>query len=971
MQYFFTGTIRRMVILAVFLSLLPSFCMLLYSGGHRYREAHDDVTRRGLRVVDSIAERQHLIIENTFSILAALLKVGALQDFSAESSNRLFRSITGEHPLFSNIFLMSSNGSVISSAVPVPEGMSLAATALQSGAWKNKGPTLITVAPSPFTGFPVMQFALPLKNRQGSIFAYLCAELRLSFLDRILAGQSLPYEGAVHMLSGKGRLVLSSLPAPSSRVGQPVGGALWRGLDNAGPATGHFTYTGENGVEALAVYRRSTLGGSYAPYLYTVLTVPVAAAYDMPERTLRRDALLLAGAALASLLAGLFLGLYGFARPARQLLDVAARLAKGDPQARVAPDAGLRGEFAALGDEFNAMAEALEERGRALERDREAATRSSRAKSEFLANMSHEIRTPMNAILGMTHLVGKTPLSETQQTQVDKIRDAAESLLALLNNILDYSKLEAGKMRTESIPFHMGRLLNTVRGGCAGAALAHGSRLVTNIAVDAPAVMLGDPTRLAQALGILLEAAIRHAQGSAVTIGVHAEEDGENGITALFSYTVQGVVLSEADFHHIRAALSGRGVQGGRLDNAELGLALAGGIMRMLGGEVAVALMPNGFSLTASAALGIPDAVAEEGSLRFDGERVLLVSTESGEQPVDLVRRAFADLLARYNLRAEECDGVDKASALLREADANGVPFSMVIADMPSSVEEAAEYIEHLKHGIALSRPPLLVLSASRDIKHIPPRLADSGIDAFLPRPVNESLLVNMLSGLIREHAGGETPPNGARPAALRVDGLRVLLVEDNAVNAEIAEEILKSAGALVTHATDGQQAVTTLDGNPSGFDVVLMDLEMPGMTGKEATRTLREERGFRPWRLPIIAMTAHNSPEEVAACLEVGMNDHSLKPIVVSQLFETLRRWLPVREEDKEPARRIMRKARHILMRSHTRDPELRGLLTDLAPLLGEGRTRLLTDLLDRQETPLAYAMLDDFLYDPAGGEE
>lgn len=971
MHYLFTGTIRRMVILAVVLSLLPSLGMLLYSGGHRYREAYDDVIGRGLRVVENVAERQHLIAENTFTILSALLKVGALQDFSPESSTRLFHSIVSEYPLLSNLFIMSSGGAVISSAVPVPDGMSLTSTTLHSRVLRAKGPTLVTVAASPFTGFPVMQFALPLTNRQGSIFGYLCAELRLNFLDRILVGQTLPYGGTIYMLSGAGQLMLSSAPSPPSRVGRPVGGALWKALENAVPVSGHFTYTDENGAEALAIYRRSTLDGSYAPYLFTVMTVSAAAAYEAPEGTLRRDMLLLAAGALVSLLAGLALGMYGFARPVRVLLEVAARLGKGDRRARVPADAGLRGEFAALGEEFNAMAGALEERGRALERDREAAARSSRAKSEFLANMSHEIRTPMNAILGMAHLVGKTPLSEAQQPQVNKIRDAAESLLTLLNTILDYSKLEAGKMRIESIPFHMGRLLNTVRGGGMGAAREHGSRLVTNIAADAPAVMLGDPARLARALGILLEETIRHAEGAAVAISVDAGEPVENGAAVRFSYAVQGPVLSADNLHHITGALAGQGTQGGRLDNAELSLALAGGIMRMLGGDVAVALTPNGFKVTAFAALGIPETVGEDGSLRFDGERVLLVSTKSGEQPVDMVRRSFGELLARYNLRAEECDGVELAALLLREADANGVPFSMVIADMPPSVEEAGGYIERLKHGIALSRPPLLVLSASPGIKRLPAQLADSGVDAFLPRPVNESLLVDMLSGLIREHAGHEDDLNGVCPTDQRVDGLRVLLVEDNAVNAEIAGEILQTSGALVTLATDGLKAVAALGENPSGFDVVLMDLEMPGMNGKEATRALREERGFRPWRLPIIAMTAHNSPEEVSACLEAGMNDHSLKPIAVAQLFETLRRWLPVREDDREAARRIMRKVRHILMRSHSRDPELRGLLADLDPLLGEGRTRLLKDMLDRQETPLVYAMLDDFINDPGKGEE
>ena len=971
MQNFFTGTIRRVIIVAVVLSALPPFVMLLYSGMHRYQAAHDDVTRRGLRVVESIAERQDLITGNAFTILTALLKVGALRDFSAESGSRLFRGVVSEYPFFSNIFIMSPSGAVISSAGAVPDGMSLSGTSLHSVAARTKGPTLVSVAPSPFTGFPVMQAALPVEDRQGTVFGYLCAELRLSFLDRILAGQHLPAGAAVYMLSGTGQLMLSSLPEPPVRVGRNIGEAIWNGLEKAAEAGGYFTYT-QTGREMLAVYRRSTLEGSFSPYLYTVMTVPQDAAYGWGDYVLRRDALLLAVGAFFSLAAGLFLGFYGVARPVGVLLDVAVRLARGDRKARIAEDAGLRGEFAALGEEFNAMAGALEERGEALERDRETAARSSRAKSEFLANMSHEIRTPMNAILGMAHLVGKTALTSSQTAQVDKIRAAADSLLALLNNILDYSKLEAGKMLVERIPFHMGRLLNNVRASCTAAARETGARLVTTIAADAPPVLLGDPTRLSQALVILLEEAVRRSGGGAVSIGTDSEEWRDGGMLVRFSFTVSDVPLDDGLLAGIRDALGGQGALNGRLDNEELRLMLAGGIMRVLGGDAVVEGLPNGFRLSASALLGVPESIPEDATLRFDGERVLLLSTRPGEQPVDLVRRTFRDLLSRYNLRAEECDGVDEGAALLREADAKGTPFTLVIADMPDSLDEAVEYLERLKHGIALSRPPLLVLTANNGVKRLPPELARSGIDAFLPRPVNESLLVNTLSGLIRERRGHaeQGGPDGIA-AGQRVDGLRVLLVEDNAVNVEIAEEILKSAGALVVSAGNGREAIGILEERPADFDVVLMDLEMPVMTGIEATGVIRGEKGLRPWRLPIIAMTAHNSADEVSACLEAGMNDHCLKPIVVAQLFATLRRWTPASSGDREPARRIMRKMRHILMRSHAGDPELRGLMASLEPLLGEGRVTLLKDMLDRQDPDQAYAMLDDYLNDPGEGGE
>jgi FOG: CheY-like receiver len=574
----------------------------------------------------------------------------------------------------------------------------------------------------------------------------------------------------------------------------------------------------------------------------------------------------------------------------------------------------------------------------------------------------------MNAILGMAHLVERTELSDPQRVQVAKIHAAADTLLQLLNNILDYSKMEAGKMQVERIPFHMGRLLNSMRGSGTEKARAAGTRLVTSIPSTAPTLLIGDPARLGQALSILLEEAISHSQGFPVEIGCRTEDNNGRAATLHFTKTVQGARLDTETLEDLARCFSGQSAAVASLDSRELSLLLAGSIMRLMGGKAVAENLENGFLLAGIVRLDLPESAYEDQTLRFDGERVLLLGNQSGT-PVAKVRKEFKDLLQRYNLRVEESDAIEDAVKSLREADRLGTPFAMVVADMPHNSSDALHYIERLKHGLAVSRPPLLVLTTGLDIRQLPPELLNSGIDAFLPRPINESMLVNTFSGLILDRGGSGDNPDSAenRPAEdLFLKGLSALLVEDNAVNREIAVELLENAGAAVHTAGNGIEAVKACGQSPLPFDMVLMDLEMPAMGGIEATRIVREQLGLTNWRLPIIAMTAHNSPDEVAACLEAGMNDHTLKPIVLSQFYATLRRWLPPDAEHCEPALRSLRKMRHILLRSHPRDAELLKLLDPLVPWLRQGRVDALRGMLEQQDGITALAMIDDFLAHP-----
>ena len=956
MKEFFTANIRRLVMLAVFLSAVPLLVILLYSGLERYAEVQADVERRSLLSVQSIADRQMMITENTLVLLSSLRKASSLKSYSPQDDSALFRAILTRYPLFENIFVFLPSGGVVSSGKSFSSTMNIAKSPLFATALQSAGPCALAAA-SPFSGRHSMQYVVPLTDAHDKIYAYLGAELQLRFFDSIFAGQPIPLDAVVHLINNEGFLTLSSTPAPPVRPGKAMPGLLWDSVRHATAVTGTVAYVNDNGSRRIAAYHRLSITGMVFPYLYVVMDIPESAAKALPLSLVRRDALLLAGSVLFALIAGLLLCYKGFARPVRTLLDMAEKLSRGELGARLAHKESLQGAFADLGDEFNAMAESLEQRSAALEKEREEAVRSSTAKSEFLANMSHEIRTPMNAIIGMTHLVAKTGLPPVQKSQVDKIHAAADDLLLLINNILDFSKIEAGKMQAENIPFHMGRLLNAVRGSASARAREEGIRLVTNIPSDTPPQLTGDPTRLAQALSILLAETMRHCHKHPVELHCLTERLENKRLMLHFFFTVQGVSLDETVVHELGRCLQGHGASVAKLDNRELSLMLAGSILRLLGGSAAITNWEHGFRATGTADLGLPDRYVEDQVLRFDGERTLVLDGNAA------ARASIVSLLERYNLRVEESAEQEQAVRLLRQADRNDNPFAMVIVEMPPESVDPILYLEKLKHGSGLAHPPLLILSTAQDTTKLSSLLHDSGIDAFLPRPVNESLLVDTLSGLLR--ARDEQDPGDLAEEQMQhnFNGLQVLLVEDNAVNREIAQEVLRGAGITIFEAKNGQEALQLCKQRPLPYDLVLMDLEMPVMDGMTATRHLREREKLSPWRLPIIAMTAHNGVDEVAACLEAGMNDHTVKPIILSQLFATLRRWQPPNAEERDQAVRILHQIRDIMILSHPRDPQLSPLMESLVPYLHEGRSEALRVALKKQDLDAAITMLNEYL--------
>jgi two-component system, sensor histidine kinase and response regulator len=528
----------------------------------------------------------------------------------------------------------------------------------------------------------------------------------------------------------------------------------------------------------------------------------------------------------------------------------------------------------------------------ALARSRDEAEAASRAKSAFLANMSHEIRTPMNAIIGLTHLMARDTRDSLEADRLAKVENAAQHLLEVINNILDLSKIEAGKMVLEQAEFTLDTLLARCFELVAERAREKGLELVLDTD-GLPPRLVGDATRLSQALINLLVNAVKFtAQGwvrlKTDIVGEDAGSDGAGRLLIRFEVqdTGEGVAAEQqgllfAAFEQADNSIARR--HGG----TGLGLALTRHLARLMGGEVGLESRPGeGSRFWFTAWLGRASGAALTEAVALRGRRALLVD--------DLAeaRAALGDRLKLLGLRVTAVADGPAALEAAQTASNEGRPYDALLVDWRMDPWNGTTTLERLRERLAEGMPPALLVTAF-DEPAMWREARAAGVDAVLVKPITASALHDALVRMLRTPGGtarAPTPPGESESLLrLRHAGQHVLLAEDNPVNQEVARELLRRAGLQVDTAADGAEALAKL--RALHYDAVLMDVQMPGLDGLSATRALREERGPD---LPVIAMTAHAFGEDRAACLAAGMNDHVAKPVDPERLYATLLRWLP-----------------------------------------------------------------------------
>lgn len=542
----------------------------------------------------------------------------------------------------------------------------------------------------------------------------------------------------------------------------------------------------------------------------------------------------------------------------------------------------------------NEVLESLAEELRIAHQD---ALQASRAKSAFLANMSHEIRTPMNAIIGLTNLCLEGELSTTQREFLQHVSSSADSLLRIINDILDLSKIEAGLLDFDPHPFCLRELLDQAAKTLALKAHAKNIELVCEVDPDVPDDLCTDSLRLRQVLVNLLGNAIKFTQEGEIAILVRLEDrDGEQ-LSLRFSVRDTGIGIPQDKLEKIFEAFTQADNSTTRLyGGTGLGLTISASLVEMMGGSLWVESVEgqgSTFSFTLRCQKAPVPASRAPARTDLRGLRILLVD----DSRTNL--RILSAILANHGISVVQAASGDEALAALEQARQDGTTFDLLITDAHMPEMDGFMLAETIQRHPCLKGQPLMMLSSS-NLRGDLAKCRTLGIATHMTKPVSQSELLAAIAGQLGE-VRPEPEPVQLDPPATR--GLRMLLAEDDPVNQLVALALLEKVQAEVTVANNGREAVEL--GSQGPFDVILMDVQMPFMDGFEATRALRG-KGIKT---PIIALTAHALKGDAQLCLDAGMNDYVSKPIDETCLRHALERVLqePPRLEATEPPVRVL----------------------------------------------------------------
>ncbi|MGY2701503.1 response regulator [Nocardioides sp. HB32] len=544
-------------------------------------------------------------------------------------------------------------------------------------------------------------------------------------------------------------------------------------------------------------------------------------------------------------------------------------------------------------DSYQLMRQIAGQLGVVAERERSAAQlaearddamEASRLKSEFVATMSHEIRTPMNGVIGLTDLLMRTTLDEHQRKLTENLQGAGLTLLGIINDILDLSKIEAGKLELEEVDFDVRQVFDQAASVLGGPAHEKGLELVVACSPDVPRQVRGDAVRFGQIVTNLGSNAVKFTDRGEVLIQARVEAHSSTDVVLRVDVTDTGVGITPDQRGRLFEAFTQADPSTTRRHGGTgLGLAISRQLVEALGGEISVTSeLGRGSTFSFTARLGAAAGTAAAppaGDRELQGRRVLVVDDNSTN------RLILTEQLDAWQMRSVAVASAAEALATLREAARSGQPFEVAVLDLVMPDTDGLELAARIRAEPSLAALRLLLLTSDQSVTRR--EVEDAGIRTSLNKPVRHTELRATLLTLLGGAASAPAPREKTTPGL----GIRVLVVEDNRVNQLVATGILENLGCTVDLADDGVAAVELLT-RPHEYAVVLMDCRMPRLDGFDATRRVREsEQAGR--RVPIIAMTASVLEGERERCLAAGMDDYLTKPVDAAELERALRAWV------------------------------------------------------------------------------